>query len=202
MEIYLIRHAETVWNIEERLQGWSDSPLSEKGRKMSEAMSIKLRDISFDKVYSSDLGRAKESVKLLVGNRNISIEYRKELRELALGKWEGLTFQEVKNRYPEEMEIYFNRPDLHKMENCEDYFDLQRRIRFFLKEISKIDQERILIVAHGVSVQAILNEIEGVNLQDFWGKPLVSGMDISQISYGPLGYSIVKRAKQIEGKSY
>lgn len=202
MEIYLIRHAETEWNIEERLQGWSDSPLSQRGRRMALEMGKRLEKIDFDMVYSSDLGRARESTQLILGQRDLPRIYTSDLRELALGPWEGRLFEEVKRDYPREMDIYFHQPQLHKLPHCEDYYDLDKRIRSFLKRLISRDQQRVLVVGHGVSVQAILNLVEGIGLEEFWKRPLVRGMDLSLLSYEQGKFQIIERARDIEGKSY
>lgn len=204
MEIYLIRHAETEWNIEERLQGWSDSPLSHRGRVMAQEMGDRLRDLEFDMAYSSDLGRARESIGLLLKDRQVPIQYTDRLRELGLGPWEGKKFQEVKEAYPREMGIYFKKPLEHHLPNCENYRDLDRRIGSFLEELKEGAKtyRRVLVVGHGVSVQAILNRVEGIPLEDFWKKPLVRGMEVSRLYYGQEGFQIMERARDIEGKSY
>lgn len=202
MEIYLVRHAETEWNKEERLQGWSDSPLSDYGRQTAKKLAHKLESIPFNMAYSSDLGRARESVEILVGQRHIPIEYTKDLRELCLGPWEGKTFQEVKIQEPEKMKRYFESPQLHELEGYENYHDLQKRIKSFLGRLKESSYQHVLIVGHGVSVQCIINEILQIDLKDFWSRPLVRGMDITKIQLDNSVFKLISRAKQIEGKSY
>ncbi|MDO5301919.1 MAG: histidine phosphatase family protein [Tissierellia bacterium] len=202
MEIYLLRHAQTAWNLESRLQGWSDSPLTEEGRRKAEEMARRLKDLKFDWAYSSDLGRARASLAPFLVGRELPVSYTSDLRELSLGPWEGRLYEEVCQREPEKFRIYFNDPAAHRVEGAETYGDLQLRIRRFLGQLKESSHQRVLIMAHGVSVQGILNEIQGKELASFWEEPLVEGMEITLLEYENGVFSLKKRAQPLKGPSY
>lgn len=96
MEIYFVRHGETVWNTQKRFQGLSDSPLTEKGIEQAKLLSKKLENINFDKFYSSPLKRANDTAKLIRGNRNQEIEIFDDFKEISMGEMEGIQHEEFK----------------------------------------------------------------------------------------------------------
>ena len=89
MKIYFIRHGETIWNKENKIQGQSDIPLNEYGRELAYITADALKDIPFDIVYSSPLIRAKETADILVKNRNLEIHTDHRLVEMSFGEGEG-----------------------------------------------------------------------------------------------------------------
>lgn len=202
MDIYLVRHGQTEWNVEERLQGWSDSPLTQAGRESAVALSQKLESRLPGKIYTSDLGRALTTAEILRGDRDIPILQRSELRELALGPWEGHCFKEVKAKETEKMDIYFNDPQNHHLEGVEDYHDLMDRIQKFMDEIKTLDEDFIVVVAHGVSIAAIVNIIENRPLDKFWERPLVDGLSITHIQWNQEKFTIKSLGEEIKGSSY
>ncbi|MDO5036712.1 MAG: histidine phosphatase family protein [Tissierellia bacterium] len=202
MDIYLIRHGQTTWNREERLQGWKDSPLTDQGKKEAQALARDFSSLPLDQIFSSDLGRALETAKYFLRGRDLELKVRPELRELALGPWEGKLFEEVKREAPQALATYFNHPDRHHMEGVEDYHDLMDRIGSFMEEVRQLEAQRILVVAHGVSVAAICNLIENKPLKAFWDRPLSRGLGITHIQRRGKDFFIKKHAQAIEGQSY
>ncbi len=202
MDIYLVRHGQTEWNVEERLQGWSDSPLTPLGRAKAEALSKELALKAPGKIYTSDLGRALTTAEILRGDLKIPILKRSELRELALGPWEGHCFHEVKASDAEKMKVYFNEPQNHHLEGIEDYHDLMVRIHKFMDELKTLEEESVVVVAHGVSIAAIVNIIEDRPLEDFWERPLVDDLSITHIQWNQEKFTIQSLGDEIKGSSY
>ena len=89
MKLYLIRHGQTVWNLEGRFQGWNDSALSEKGISNAKALRERLKDISFYEVYASPVGRAMTTAHIVSGLEMDKIIPDENLREINLGSWQG-----------------------------------------------------------------------------------------------------------------
>ena len=89
-DLYLVRHGQTELNVQNILQGWQDSPLTERGREQALATraAFEARGISFDHAYTSPLGRARHTAELIVGE-NLPIEPVDDLREWRLGTLEG-----------------------------------------------------------------------------------------------------------------
>lgn len=155
MNIYLLRHGETDWNQEERLQGHTDIPLNQNGRLQISHAAETLADlcVDIDLIISSPLARAYESAiivaeKLVYEKENIVIE--PLLIERCFGSGEGLTIAERKEKYPDD--IY---PEM------ESFKDLIERAYSVFEKIVKSyrDSENILVVAHGAILYAILTAI-------------------------------------------
>ena len=75
MRIYLVRHGETIWNTEGRIQGWKNSNLTEKGIEDAKALGKYLRDVDFQCAFTSPFQRAIDTTKFILGDKNIVIDY-------------------------------------------------------------------------------------------------------------------------------
>jgi probable phosphoglycerate mutase len=102
----LIRHGETVWNIEGREMGQLDSPLTSKGIRQAELLADRLEKMDFRILYSSDLQRAYDTAKIIASRKNIEINIDVRLRERNMGIFQGLTVSEMKSRFPVEWKQY------------------------------------------------------------------------------------------------
>lgn len=150
--IYLLRHGETVWNTEQRLQGRLDSPLTQKGQKQAAENGEKLRSlIQRDeiKVISSPLGRTFETAKIIASKIEIdpeSIEVDERLKELSYGDWEGMTKADIRcndiSRYKSRIKDRWNVPP----PGGESYQDVAKRLDSWLNELKG---ETIIAVSHG-----------------------------------------------------
>ncbi|WP_036729985.1 histidine phosphatase family protein [Peptoniphilus mikwangii] len=167
MKIYFTRHGQTYWNRENRIQGHLDSPLTEDGIKMAYSLKEQSKDVKFDHIYSSDLGRAYETAKIIAGERDII--QTKLLREINVGSWSGELFEDIKFKDKELYEKYFNEPQNYYRADGESIHDLNDRIqKFFKSYVYESNDENILIVSHGITIISILNLIEGVGVDKFW----------------------------------
>lgn len=100
--IVLIRHGETAWNRETRIQGHTDIPLSSLGLAQAARLAEALADEDLEAVYASDLSRARQTAEALAGSRGLSVRLDAGLRERAFGCFEGLSWQEIEQRHPED----------------------------------------------------------------------------------------------------
>jgi len=100
-EVIFIRHGETLWNIEGRVMGQLDSPLSERGERQAAAIARRLSATSFDHLYSSDLGRAVQTATAIANKCNKDVNLETGLRERNMGVFQGRTREEKKAEYPE-----------------------------------------------------------------------------------------------------
>lgn len=161
---FLVRHGETTWNAEGRVQGHLDSPLTEAGRADAERMAGRLSSVSFDSVYASDLGRAQATLAAITNGRTLPVQALHGLREKSYGTWEGVTFEEIRERHPEEFERLFMDDVEFAPPGGESDYDLVRRIGDLVEQLklTHSDDQDILLVGHGGSLRAVL-----VNLLDF-----------------------------------
>ena len=107
MEIYFVRHGQTIWNVEKRFQGLSDSPLTELGITQAKLLGEKLKDIKFDKFYSTSLKRANDTANYIKGNRKQEVEIFDDFVEISMGDMEGIQQEEFKKLYPEQVKNFF-----------------------------------------------------------------------------------------------
>ncbi|MES3007646.1 MAG: histidine phosphatase family protein [Pseudomonadota bacterium] len=172
MRIHLIRHGQTHWNKERRIQGQSESTLNDEGRQQASALRPILQHFEISKVYCSSSVRTRETAALLFEDKNIEIEYRDELREIFLGPWEGFLQTETKEKYPESFKDFWHFPHRFTLTGAETFAQVQAR---GLAEVQRIRQEAagedVAVVSHGVLIKSILCQLEGRPLEHLWEPP-------------------------------
>ncbi len=180
MDIYLVRHAQTEWDEDRRLQGWRDSALTLKGREDAKYLANELRNVEFSQIYSSPLGRALETAKYLKMGRSIEIVELPAFREMHLGAWEGLVDREVMEKYPEDYFNFMNRPNLFKAQGGEDFDELRERINKGLHDLIKTAPgEKIALVTHPFVIRTILSIVHDYPVDDFWNIPFLKSTSLS-----------------------
>ncbi|MBN2522426.1 MAG: histidine phosphatase family protein [Bacteroidales bacterium] len=148
--ITLIRHGETEWNVAMRLQGVKDSNLTSKGLKQAELVAGKLCKRKFDIIISSDLGRAIKTAEIIASKTRLNIIRDQTLRERNFGIMEGLTREEISEKYPDVISGYMKRKVSYAIENGESLTEFYDRVTQGLNRIISIHKgEKILIITHG-----------------------------------------------------
>lgn len=152
---YLVRHGQTDWNREDRLQGHTDIPLNEMGRMQAIQLSEQLKDIPFHAVFSSDLKRAFETASLIVGSRSFSIKTDPRIRERNFGSWEGLTVDYIQflKQTPADIET--------------DSAMIERSLHFLNETAQRLSGQTVLVVAHGGLIRTLLYEFLQLHHQKF-----------------------------------
>jgi probable phosphoglycerate mutase len=146
--ILLVRHGETDWNLERRVQGRTDRPLNETGRRQAIELASELADERVDAVYSSDLVRAHETARILARRKGLDVTVIPDLREKDFGTWEGFTDQEILSRFPDAR----GRP----WGDAESNDDVARRVVGALRRIAESHPGgRVVVVAHGGPFRAV-----------------------------------------------
>ena len=136
MEIYIIRHGQTVWNAKKLLQGSTDIELNENGRELAGETGRNLESVHFDKIYSSPLIRAYETACLIRGHRNIPIIRDERLRELCFGINEGKNFSKLLEDESDPFHYFFKQPELYRApEHGETLEHICERAADFLQEV-------------------------------------------------------------------
>lgn len=170
-KIFLIRHGKTEWNNGGRYQGHSDIALSEEGKSQAKKLSIFLKetDIHLQAIYASDLIRAYETAEIVAIPHSIKVENHPGLREINFGKWEGLTFKEIKEQYSDLAQKWLVSPEELKIPEGESFNNVQIRAINALNEIIKIHEgQNIAIVSHGGTIRAIICKLMEIPLQKMW----------------------------------
>ncbi len=162
--IVLVRHGETDWNRDNRLQGHADPPLNAAGRAQARSLARSL-DIAPDAVYSSPLARARETAAILAGGLGLEVVLVEDLREVDVGSWSGLTRAQVEERFPAGYRRWLEYG--HGWEDGETYEALGERVLASVHEIAeKHPGSRVLAVTHGGPIRAVLAAAAGVPFGD------------------------------------
>jgi len=133
--ICFIRHGETDWNAEHRIQGQTDVALNQTGVRQAMAMAFNAAHHNFDAIYSSDLVRAHDTAKMLAERRGLEIQTLPQLRERHFGIMQGLTAAEGKERYPEAHAHYIGRDVDYNFETGESMLAFAARVEDAVKEM-------------------------------------------------------------------
>lgn len=173
MDLYITRHGETEWNLEGRLQGRLDSPLTELGVNQARALGLKLRDEGIELIISSPSKRAVKTAEIINEYLNLSIKTDSGLLEMDLGSWQGLNSEEIKETSIENFDFFWNDPSRFNsdMTSGESFEDIISRVSNSLENIIlnyKNKYNKILIIGHGLVLKSIYLYIEKKPLKDFW----------------------------------
>ena len=157
--IIMVRHGQSVANLEERFAGYSNFDLTELGRAQAKLAADYLKDVMGehpDKIYSSDLLRAHNTAVPFADVYGLPINDTQKLREIYAGKWEGLTFDEIATGYPEDREVWYNDFSNSRCTGGESTRELYRRIVASVLELARENLGKtLLLTTHATPVRAI-----------------------------------------------
>lgn len=177
--VYLVRHGSVVGAETRRFIGDLDVPLSPGGQAEMERLAARLAAVSLVGVYASDLVRSRQSAEILARPHGLSPRIVPALREMAMGRWEGLTADEISARDPEAFEAWMARIVEFPFPGGESVADLRGRAwPAFEKIVASHPGERVAIVAHGGTNRVILCGALGLPLD----RLLVFGQDYAALS--------------------
>lgn len=173
--IYVTRHGETVWNVEHRLQGQRDSPLTPRGILQATWLRDALRDVPLDGIYTSSSPRARATAQILGEGRAVEIQASDDLREIDLGAWEGQLISEAQARHPAEYAAFWETPHLYRpVSGGESFAALQRRVVTAVEGIlARHHGQTILLVTHAAALKALLSHFERRPLERLWQPPYI-----------------------------
>lgn len=166
-EILFIRHGETAWNAERRLQGHLDVPLNAEGRRQAAALARALRDEHLDAVIASDLSRAKETAQAVLAERNLPLRIEPDLRERCYGAFEGLLHNEISERYPDAYLAWKSRDidarfpsGINKAETMREFSG--RVVAAVRRLVGEGAYRRVALVTHGGVLECVYRFAQGV----------------------------------------
>ncbi|WP_130889614.1 MULTISPECIES: histidine phosphatase family protein [Fusobacterium] len=187
MEIYFIRHGETLWNTLKIFQGSSDSPLTELGISQAEKLSAKLKDVKFTDFYSSPMGRTIQTTKIIMGDRKQKIKFIDEFKEISMGDIEGVPRSEFEEKYPKEFYDFFNNPVDYdpKVYHGENYYEVIERVKKGLDKLLSYlnDNDRVVVVTHGVTLKALFHIIAKERMDELGAAKVPQNTSVSIVKY-------------------
>lgn len=166
MQLILVRHGETPWNKEGRIQGTSDIELSDTGIEQARKLALSLKDSKIEAIHASPLKRAYRTAEIINSFHGRNIEVHPELMEMDQGDFEGLSFQELLVCEKEFIHRWIADPASVKMPRGESLAELQDRVWPTVEKIIA-GERNALVVAHNFIIAAILCRIRDISLSEF-----------------------------------
>lgn len=168
--LYFVRHGQTEWNLDERMQGHLNSDLTAHGIQQTLNLAKGLPNMGLTHCYTSDSPRTQQTTALLTAELNLPVKTEAGLREINMGPWEGENKTTIQSRYPESWTHFWHQPHLYQPNgNGETFAELQTRSVQALNEI--IHQHpgaTILIVSHRITIKVMLAYLLNQPLAELW----------------------------------
>ena len=160
----IVRHGETLWNREHRIQGHRNSVLSDTGVRQALATALRLRGAGAVRLVSSDLGRTVQTAQPIAAAATLALETDERLRERSFGEFEGMTADEVRAQTPEAWVLWQSRKPSYAMPRGESLLALRARAQGCLESIASATQGVVVIVTHGGTLDVIYRLAAGLPL--------------------------------------
>lgn len=181
--LYLIRHGETEWNASSKVQGTLDINLNEKGIIQAELVAKRLVRENINALYTSSLIRAKTTAEKISQELKLEPKELHDYREICLGPWQGLTINEINEKYSEHFRIYKEKPSEFNLPGAETFLQVTERFCNALKStISENKNKNIAIVSHGTAIKAAIIHILGIDI-DYYNKFRIDNASISVLQF-------------------
>ncbi len=158
--LIIVRHAESAYNLQNRIQGHQDSNLTRKGLQQARRLAKRIQHFKIDKIYSSDLGRAySTTVAITRYLKKVKIIRDPKLREILLGDWEGMTPEEVDKLYARGYQRWLKSPSACVIPNAERVHHFRKRVIERVRQIARQNRAKtVLIVTHGGVITTLLSD--------------------------------------------
>ncbi len=183
--VKLIRHGESEFNRLGIIQGHTNSPLSETGKKQAELTGNWLKSTSnVSHIYTSPLMRALQTAEIIGNILEVKPKKINAFKEIMLGAWEGKKISEIKEKDPENLELWYTAPLKARIEGAEDLIKFQKRvIKAFLEVVNRHKEGEIAIVSHGGVISAIVAYVLNLDMNHIWRMKL-NNASISEVTFG------------------
>lgn len=168
MKFLMIRHGETSWNAEKKIQGSTDIPLNEAGVAQAQALGEQLLEQGncIERIYTSAQIRARQTARILSDRLGLEMRVLKGLEEMRLGLWEGLNWDEVAQRYPEEFGRWKKERRYVPAPRGESYQNVLERVVPALRKVARAESGDVLIVTHSAVIMSLLSCINDTPFQE------------------------------------
>lgn len=166
-EMWLVRHGQTDWNLNGIYQGQSDIPLNETGIQQARDLAVELRQTRFQRIYSSDLDRARQTAEIIAAELGVPVVVDARLREINQGIWEGKTIDYVRQTYQPDFSRnpkYITTPRAEGAESLAEV--LARMVEAANAYYAAHPRGRIILATHGLSAAALYCVVKGIDLVD------------------------------------
>lgn len=167
MKLILARHGETDWNVAKKIQGVTDTDLNENGLRQARelAAAVLAGNLGITAIYSSHLKRAAQTAAYVAEALDLPYHTMEALQELNFGKWEGNSWPEVKERYPEEYGVWYTNRRYTPAPEGESYQQMLERVIPALQEIVRREKGNALVVIHSAEIVALQAALHNTSFQ-------------------------------------
>lgn len=194
-KIFIVRHTETVGNIEKRLTGRQDYEVTEHGKELINKLTKELENIKFDKIYSSPSKRAIKTIKPLSILNKIEIEEKEELSEMYFGIYDGWKWEDVNKIQPEIKENQNRINEIYGIDQQESMEQVAERMyNCITKIVSENIGNTILIASHGVAIEAFIRKILKKTFNEEREKFCQYNVAINELEFEDGKYNILQLA--------
>ena len=192
MEIILVRHGETEWNVKKIFRGRKDIGLSDKGFKQAEYLGKYLSDMDIEAIYSSPLRRAIDTANQIAKFQSQNkIIFTDDLVDFNYGEWEGKSEDEVKEKYGSLFEEWYNEPSSLKIPGGEKLNDVRERALRLIDEVINKYKKRVVLVSHRVVNKVLICALLELDHSHFWNIKLDLG-GITVFNYQDSRFILIK----------
>lgn len=189
--ILAIRHGETMWNVDTRIQGHLDIGLNDTGRWQAERLGMALKDEPITAIYASDLSRAHDTALAVSRHNGVPVQAEPGLRERSFGEFEGRTFAEIETELPEQAKRWRKRDPSFTPAGGESLLMLEARVLSVAGRLAaQHPGEQIALFAHGGVIDILYRAATRLDLQAArtWA---LGNTAINRLLWSPEGYSLV-----------
>lgn len=168
-KLILVRHGETDWNVEDRIQGWLDIPLNAEGRRQAEGLAEELAKMKIAVIYSSPLKRAFQTAEIIAERHHLRVKKVSDLKEINQGKWQGLLVSEAKERYEELYQRWLTHPLGVKPPEGESIEEVCQRVKEACQNlVNNHPRETLCLVTHKVTAALAKCYYLGLDRNRIW----------------------------------
>lgn len=184
MKLFLVRHAESIWNREQRIQGRQDPGLSENGRRQAKGLAKRLRKENVQIIYSSRLKRCAQTARIISKAAKAPVKYLPEIEEIILGEWQGKTVEQVRREYPKVYNDWLNAPSKAKIPGWEGIPRFTKRVnKAFADILNSNCANSVCVVTHWGVIAAYFSKILNTSFDWFFKTMRIDNAGVSKISY-------------------
>jgi len=168
-KVYIVRHGQTAWNLEEVFRGRADIPLDDTGKKEVHLVGEALQNETIHAIYSSPLSRSMETAENLAKFQKIPVSPLEAIIDISYGDWEGVSLEEIAEKYPDLYSLWLKEPHSIRFPKGETLEEVRTRTLAALENlVSKHQNETIALVAHRVPNKVLCCALLGLDNSHFW----------------------------------
>lgn len=202
MRLYIIRHGQTIWNREGKIQGHLGTLLTEEGERVAKLASAGLRDVPFDLCISSPLQRALQTAEIILTGRDVPLRTDARIQEIGFGELEGREWMDPEQVPQEQVKLLFEDPlNYLPPAGGESVRDVCARTAEFLADIAGNEAYRdknILISSHGLAIRAMLFPYYEEDRDNFWHGSVPPNCSVSILQLEEDGYRLIETDRSFD----